>query len=94
MNSKAYPPAYSLPDVADRPMSRIENSMHDLIQMIDLVNSLHGRIIRHAVAFGYFTPDPPSPVTEPDKNPTNLREAMEKLKRHIAMLDGALNLFD
>jgi prefoldin subunit 5 len=87
--------ARALGQSADRPMNRIESNLEDLNRAIETLDRAQMRIMQHAVALGYFHPEPPGPNTSPvEGRPSNLHEAVKRIEARVQMLDASLNVFD
>ena len=80
----------------DRPISRIDGLVQQTKMMTDRVRSTTERIVRHANALGFFSPEsrasdvpmPPQPFI------TSLEDALREHDRALDELAAALNLFD
>lgn len=79
---------------ADRPASRIDNDVNTLKNVVERVETITHRIIRHARTLGYFEPPKDAAVSAPTPVVTTLADALTALDRAVDHCSGSLNVFD
>jgi hypothetical protein len=75
-------------------VSRIDNDVEVLKRMIDRVETVTHRIIRHARSLGYFESTADAKPSAPTPVITTLADAISALDRALDHCSGSLNVYD
>lgn len=78
----------------ERAMSRIDNDVTTLKGMIERVEVITSRVVRHTRTLGYFEPPSDAKAEGPQPVITTLADAINALDRALDHCSGSLNVFD
>ena len=75
-------------------ISRIQNDTQTLLGMVQRVRAIETHIVKHAMALGYYQPQPESGGTKPQAVSTSMTDAIGDMNEALDAVSASLTLFE